>query len=353
MPHAIKHLGLIIIIAVGLSTLAIAQQEQDSHQQHEQKHHEQEQQALASIYDNVLQKNANIALNSCQQLATTLQQSTAGVRSQTIDEHFKDLALNWKKVEATYIAGDFDVHVIDTPRYIDIFHIGNENIHEQMQKVLSSHSKPEVALFKNSYKTINALEVVLYQDEHLNQRDLHIAHAISQHICQHLDTIKRTYQHKRADYLNQPKLSLSKIINTLANQSHFLKEWRIADVAGLSKKYQNNPDKKRAEFYLSGLSVNAIDAILQAQSELIDQQDYSNLVDITQLYHAQKPLHDNQKLLKDARHQIQHLTIDELTMDNHKSTQLYDTIHQLQIGYYQHLIHALPIQPVILEADGD
>ena len=124
MPHAIKHLGLIIIIAVGLSTLAIAQQEQDSHQQHEQKHHEQEQQALASIYDNVLQKNANIALNSCQQLATTLQQSTAGVRSQTIDEHFKDLALNWKKVEATYIAGDFDVHVIDTPRYIDIFHIG-------------------------------------------------------------------------------------------------------------------------------------------------------------------------------------------------------------------------------------
>lgn len=347
MKHARKHISFMLIGIISLTTFALAQQ--DAGQQDTQS---QEQQALASIYDNVLQKNANNAVNSCQALSKTLQQASAGVRSEIIHQDFRNLALSWKKVEATYIAGELDINAMDIPRYLDIFHIGNENIDEQINKVLSNNQNPEVALFKNSYKTINALEVVLYQDNYLSQRELQVANVINQSICNNLNSIKQTYQNQRKHYLEQPERSLSMMLNVLATQSHFLKEWRIADVAGLSKKYENKPNLKRAEFNLSGLSLDAISAILQTQSELIDKQDYPNLVEIAQLYHAQKPLHDNQLLLKKAQTQIADLTSDALA-NNNESMELYDTTNQLQIGYYQHLIHALPVVSVILEADGD
>ncbi|ELA09165.1 hypothetical protein MOMA_02120 [Moraxella macacae 0408225] len=345
-------IGLIAASIAGLSTLAIAQQQSPQPQQ-SQPTAQNEQQILASIYDNVLQKNAHNAVNACQMLSKTLQNTTAGERTKNLHQDFRNLALAWKKVEATYIAGELDINATDIPRHLDIFHIGNENIREQMQKVVNNNQPPNVALFKNSYKTINALEAVLYQDDSLSERELQLATAINDNICRQLTAIDDTYKAQKPQFLAEPKKSLSMLINTLASQSHFLKEWRIADVAGLSKKYDNKPSGERAEFYLSGLSLDAIKAILDTQSELITPQDYANLVQIAQIYNAEPVLADNQVLLNNAKSQLRELTPDILASRQQATVALYNTVNQLQSGYYQNLIHALPVAAVILEADGD
>ena len=43
------------------------------------------------------------------------------------------------------------------------------------------------------------------------------------------------------------QLSLMQLFKVLIN----LKEWRVGDIAGFTKKYEDNPDNKRAEYFLS------------------------------------------------------------------------------------------------------
>jgi hypothetical protein len=51
---------------------------------------------------------------------------------------------------------------LDTPRYIDVFNNLKEDLNSQMQRVIEWQKMSLKALFKNSFKTINALEYVLY-----------------------------------------------------------------------------------------------------------------------------------------------------------------------------------------------
>ena len=62
--------------------------------------------------------------------------------------------MSWKKVQTLYLAADLDQDYIDTPRYIDIFHNGKENIYPQLDRVLRSSENLDMTLFKNSTKSI-------------------------------------------------------------------------------------------------------------------------------------------------------------------------------------------------------
>ena len=53
-------------------------------------------------------------------------------------DNFKNLVKSWKSVQGFYILGDLDDNYIDTPRYIDIFHEGNEDIKKQLDLILST-----------------------------------------------------------------------------------------------------------------------------------------------------------------------------------------------------------------------
>lgn len=65
-----------------------------------------------------------------------------------------------EKVEAIYLAGEINSEFLDTPRYVDVFNNLKEDLNSQMQRVIDSKSDIKTALFKNSFKTVNALEYV-------------------------------------------------------------------------------------------------------------------------------------------------------------------------------------------------
>lgn len=312
-----------------------------------------QQAALASMYDEVIQKNAATATQSCQAWQQQLQSLSSGPRSSAVDDGFKKLILAWKAVEATYIAGDLDNEAIDYPRYIDVFHIGNEDIVQQMQKVLRSQANVETSLSKHSYKTINALEAVLYQDQNIDARERAVAQAISSNICSRLAQIQTTYASKRSRFLVAPDEALSMLVNALANQTFSLKDWRIGDVAGLSKRYEGDADPRRSEYHLSGLSISAIRTILATQNQLIGKQSYANFEQVAAHYGAQKPLQESRDLLTDAQQQAARLDRPDFNFDPNDTAPLYQSCDQLQTSYYSSLIHALPVVAKILEADGD
>ncbi|MBV7388277.1 imelysin family protein [Pasteurellaceae bacterium TAE3-ERU1] len=313
----------------------------------------QQDEALGAMYDNVIVKNAQSAVSQCHNWQQTLAAAQPGARSSAIDAGFKDLILRWKAVEATYIAGDLDQDAIDYPRYLDIFHVGNESITEQMDKVLKSSSAPKTALYKHSYKTVNALEAVLYGADDLSERRLAIAKGISDNICERLGDIANVYETNRDNFLSARDNALSMLANVLANQTLGLKDWRIGDVAGLTKKYLNQPDPRRAEYFLSHLSLAAIGEILHTQSQLISPQAFPNFVEIADIYGAQKPLEQAQSQLAQAQAEVAKLNKSEFDFDQQQSKLLYQVVGKLQSSYYNSLIQALPVMAKILEADGD
>ena len=106
------------------------------------------------------------------------------------DENFTKFIKSWKKVEALYFAGDLDENFADTPRYMDVFNNLKEDLNTQMQRVIESKDEPKVALFKNSFKTVNALEYVLYNDKEITPREKAIAIEILNSFISHLEDIK-------------------------------------------------------------------------------------------------------------------------------------------------------------------
>lgn len=334
---------LIIIALIGIAALAVLIKDPA----------EKQTQAITSIYDNIILQNAAAAVQSCQDLNQQLEQAKEGERSQALNDAFKQLVLAWKKVEATYIAGDLDMQAIDYPRYIDIFHIGNEDITQQMGKVLNSQSAPQKALYKNSYKTINALETVLYRDKLLTPRKLALAKYINNNICQKLGQIEQTYQEKRSDLLADPGKALSLLANALAGQTMMMKDWRIGDPAGLTKKYENRPDPRRAEYYASDLSIPAIQAVLATQNQLIGAQPYANFRELAASYGAKEPLQASQALLQQAEDAAEKLNKPGFDFNPKEAAALYKLAGELQVSYYGNLIQALPVMAKILEADGD
>lgn len=313
----------------------------------------QQEQALASMYDNVIIKNADNAVQQCTDWQQTLLQAREGERSEQFNQSFAKLVMAWKAVEATYIAGELDQDAIDYPRYLDIFKVGNESIIVQMDKVLKSHSAPQTALYKHSYKTLNALEAVLYSDNQLTERKLALAQEISTHICERFNDIAKVYQQQRSAFLSAKDTALSMLANVLANQTLSLKDWRIGDVAGLTKKYENQPDVRRSEYYLSYLTLDAIKTILQTQNQLIGKQDYPNFAQIADIYGAQKPLNEARLQLTSALTEVEELMSEKQDISQQNSRKLYQSVGKLQLIYYNDLIKALPVMAKILEADSD
>lgn len=308
---------------------------------------------LASIYDNVLIQDAGESEQACQAFAKDLKNTPAGASNNAIRKPFTRLLSAWKKVEANYIGAEIDSEAIDWPRYLDIFHIGNEDIRKQMKRAVASDSEPDVALFKNSFRTLNALEALLFEDNTLNERELLLASTISQGVCQRLGDIKQMYVKNRSDFLAQPDKAAALFTNALATSSFMLKDWRVGDPAGFTKKYENRPDAQRSEYALSDNSMAAVHAILTAQDEMIGKQKYANFADIAQGYGADKQIAQSRQLLAKAQKEAK--AVDRAHFDfNPKETKpLYDTLGKLHNSYYASLVQALPIVGKILEADGD
>ena len=263
-------------------------------------------------------------------------------------QNFTNFLKSWKKVEALYFAGDIDENYADIPRYIDVYNNLKEDLNAQMKKAIESKDEPKVALFKNSFKTINALEYVLFKDADISKREKDLSVVILDSIIANLQNINKVYK----NYLVAPKdekWENALVINTLISSSYRLKEWRIGNASGNASKFKNDPKNERAEYFLSQNSFAAIDAILEAHRQIVEKHSYYDFAAFALDKGAAIQLLEAIDKLKQMQEELKTLPKDDFT----KANNLFTLAKELHNAYYVSLIAQLSITGKILDADGD
>jgi predicted lipoprotein len=302
-------------------------------------------QVLKNLYDNVILSSVDGTLLQLKNIEEALKAKD----TKKVQNSFEYLVKNWKSVEAFYILGDLNDEYIDTPRYIDIFHNGNEDITQQLDRAIKSTDEIRVVLFKNSLKSINALEYVLFAKDINDSRVNSIALKIVATIKSLVEDIKEEYKNLETNFLSDVKKANSITINTIVQNTYKLKEWRIGEVLGLTKKYEGDPDNKRAEYYLSKNSANGIEAILTTLKNIFDNDKYEDYGDFLLKITNEKQV----KRLRDAIDKSILLTKKIKNDDFSNSKELYEEVSKIHVILFLEIIEELSINAKILEADGD
>ena len=300
---------------------------------------------LESIYDNVVLKNSQDALKSIKKLQNDIKKAELD----ELKTDFKEVVRSWKSVQAFYILGDLNEDFLDTPRYIDTFHHGNEDIKVQLDRIIESDEELSIALYKNSHKTINALEYILFTKDIKDQRIKDILKIITSKMEQNLEDIYEGYKSARGDFIKDEQSANAIILNSLIENSYKLKEWRIGDAAGLSRKYKNAPDNDRAEYSISKNSATAIKAILDTHLKVIGEQKYKNFGSLVRSYGIKDELNDGVRYLNESIKNLKFIKNDDFK----DAKKLYRSVKKLHATYYITLIGKLKVTAKVLDADGD
>jgi vacuolar-type H+-ATPase catalytic subunit A/Vma1 len=139
------------------------------------------------------------------------------------------------------------------------------------------------------------------------------------------------------------------VINTLIASSYRLKEWRIGNASGSSSKFKNDPNNNRAEYFLSQNSFAAIDAILDAQKEILEDKNYYNFASLSKKLNAQKELKVALDKIIETKEKLSKLKKDDFS----KAQDLFESARALHNAYYLSLIDKLGLKANVLDADGD
>jgi len=300
---------------------------------------------LKSIYDNIVLNNSNNAVLAAKDLKTSIK-ATELDKTKVL---FAKLVVAWKKVEAFYILGDLNRDYLDTPRYIDIFHHGNEDIKKQLDLILSKKDELKYALYKNSHKSINALEYMLFEKDLKQARVRESALVIIAHMQKKLEAIHEGYIKEEEIFLKDEVTANAMMLHSLIENSYKLKEWRVGDAAGLSRKFKGKPNNERAEYYISQNSLLAIEAIIATHQMILDTQSYKNFGTMIESYGAKEELASARKYLSQALAQSKAIKKDNFL----EAKPLFKSLKKLHATYYITLISKLKITAKILDADGD
>ncbi len=293
-----------------------------------------------SIYSNIILKDIKQANLNLDKLNIKVDKNS-----------FIEFMMSWKKVETLYLAGDLDEEYMDIPRYIDIFHNTNEDIYKQLDRVLLSSDALDIALFKNSTKSINALEYLIFKPSQKTLRQKEMIAYIIKHISKHLKTIETFYKDNKEKFLKDEKNLNAIIMNALIESSYKLKEWRVGDAAGLSRKYKGSPNNDRSEYPISKLSYKAIEAILSTHQALIGEQKFVNFSDVIRNAGAEKELLKVRKHIKNALVYLHKAP--EYDFSSAEIRSLYKELTALHNAYFISLIGALKVTSKIIDSDGD
>ena len=308
---------------------------------------------LVLIFSSIVFANERVLINIINNVSIPNVQNSidsANILKNDLNEkNFTQFVKSWKKVEALYFAGDLNEDYLDTPRYIDVFNNLKEDLNSQMSRVISSNDEVKTALFKNSFKTINALEYVLFNDKDISKREKELSVAIIDSIISHLEEIKQAYKEYLLAKPKDEKWENALVINTLIASSYRLKEWRIGNASGNSSKFKNDAKNERAEYFLSQNSFAAIDAILDAHKEIVLKNKYYDFASFAMNKGASIELLSVIEKIEEMKNELKTLEKDDFT----KANNLFVMAKDLHNAYYISLIGQLSIVGKILDADGD
>ena len=301
--------------------------------------------SLLSIYENILIKNSKEAVLDIQKVKHSIQNNNKN----EVKKSFKGFVKSWKSVDSFYILGDLDDNYLDTPRYIDTFHQGNEDIKKQLDLIIDEKEDLSISLYKNSHKTINALEYILFTKDLSNKRIKNIALIISDKLEENLNEIYNGYVETKDKFLKDEITANAMMLNALIENSYKIKEWRVGDPAGLSRKFRGKPSNERAEYAISKNSIVAIESILNTHLTILNKQKFKNFGSMIRSYEVSEELNDAIKYLNESLENTQMIQNDDFS----NAKKLYKSLKKLHATYYISLIGKLKVTAKILDADGD
>lgn len=296
------------------------------------------------VYDEVILADAKNAHESAKAMVNTLEKGSMDKKA------FERLAMDWKRVQALYIAGELDEAYADTPREIDIYHNAKEDITAQLDRIVVSKEEVGKEMFKNSFKTINALEYLLNKKGVNVQRERAMALIAARNLEEKFSTIVQVYEKEGKKLLNDESRFNALVMNQLIASSYELKEWRVGEPSGLAKKYKGSRDIRRADLYRSGLSLKALQVIVETHKRVMDASGYVDFGDYAIKAGADSEVVIVRRALASALKNIQMMNTD---LFSPASKGLYSDLGRLHNGYYISLIGALKMTSKILDADGD
>lgn len=296
------------------------------------------------VYKEVILADAHRAHESAKEIVNVLEK---GVMDKKV---FEKLALDWKRVETLYIAGELNEGYIDTPREIDIYHNAKEDITAQLDRIIASKEEVNKAMFKHSFKTINALEYLMMKKTLNGERERIMALIAARNIESKLSSIVSVYEKEGKKLLANENHFNALVMNRLIESSYWLKEWQVGEPTGLAKKYKGVSDIRRADLYRSGLSLKAVQAILETHKRVMDASGYIDFGDYAIRAGADTEVTLIRKVLNSALKNVAAMNGDLLAP---LSKSLYSDLGRLHNGYYISLIGALKMTSKILDADGD
>ncbi len=317
-------------------------------------------QFLGFVQQQVLLKDSQHALASLRRLKTMLQEVQTGnpaISLAAVQQQFRILLLAWKRVETVYLAGGLDSDLIDHPRFIDFYHQANESIATQVRIALQSEEALPAAFYKNSSKSLNALEFLLFSGPDKTNpptgKTLQAALLCIDHIDPWLAEITGVYQNS-GDFAGQQRKVLTLLVNRLIDSSYKLKNWRVGEAGGLVDKYRGKPSSARLEYVLSHTSLAAIIAILETHRKIVKNDKNLDLMSIARQSNVTSEL----RLLIDKIDQAL-LAARELAtpledqLESPAYRKLFKALDELYNAYYFLLIEALNLNAQIIDADGD
>lgn len=296
------------------------------------------------VYDEVILADAHNAYESAKAMVNALEKGSMEKKA------FERLAMNWKRVQVLYIAGELDEAYADTPREIDIYHNAKEDITVQLDRIVVSKEEVGKEMFKNSFKTINALEYLVNKKGVNVQRERAMALIAARNLEEKFFTIVQVYEKERKKLLNDESRFNALVMNQLIASSYELKEWRVGEPSGLAKKYKGSRDIRRADLYRSGLSLKALQVIVETHKRVMDASGYVDFGDYAIKAGADSEVVIVRRALASALKNIQMMNTD---LFSPASKGLYSDLGRLHNGYYISLIGALKMTSKILDADGD
>lgn len=296
------------------------------------------------IYEEVILADAQSARESAKAMVASLEKGSVDKRV------FEKLALDWKRVQALYIAGELDEAYADTPREIDIYHNAKEDVTVQLDRIALGNEDVAKAMFKNSFKTINALEYLITKKTLNAERERSMALIAARSIETKLSVIVSVYEKEGKKLLADENRFNALVMNQLIASSYELKEWRLGEPSGLAKKYKGSRDSRRADLYRSALSLQALQTIVETHKRVMDASGYVDYGDYAIKAGADSEVLIVRKALNSALKNI-HVMNGDLFAPASKA--LYSDLGRLHNGYYISLIGALKMTSKILDADGD
>lgn len=309
--------------------------------------------AYAALYDTVLVAHAEAAAASCQALMPALTPESSAEARQA---GFVALAEGWGRVEASYILGGYDMAAMDYPLLIDMFHSGKEDIHAKLARALASDSPPEQALFKNSYRSITALDDLMFSGP-WSARRAALAQTAAASLCQRLEAIAAGYGANREAFLANPDKALALLIDAQIQNIYKIREWRIGEVVGLTKKTLGRvvPENAQYRFNLPA-SWAAMGAMLEVHAALLDQGRQPNIATIAAAFGTGNRdiggLQEVQAALAQAQAAYAGASAADYT-DTARMVPLFSALQKLQKAFYDHLALSLGVAAGLVDADGD